>query len=230
MTYCNEHSVVAREGENKRAASLKCRSWKCPQCAPDRQRRLIAQARGGKPNRLLTLTSIRNDKRTAEQAALELVLAWKIIFAEIRKQDGNKDAQFLAIFERTKLGWPHLHILLRSGWIDQKWLSARMCELTGAWHADIRKVKSERGAARYVAKYTAKGPGKFGTLKRSWCTPRWEVDQTNKKRPPLLWAYQRHTLRSWIEAYEDAGYRVELTGAAEAIAYGAAAHEELASA
>lgn len=221
MGLCNSRSVVAPDGSNKVAVSLRCKSWTCEHCAPKRQAALIDKAKAGEPNRIVTLTSLRQPGLTAEQAARELVAAWKIIFKEIRKQHGNHDAQFLTVFEATKLDWPHLHILMRSGWIDQKWLSARMKQLTASPVCDVRRVHSKRGAARYVAKYVAKGPGKFGTLKRYWCTPAYEIDQDYKNRAPLEWQYHRHSLAEWIDAYRDAGFQVEHVSDDKAIAHGA---------
>lgn len=75
---------------------------------------------------------------------------------------------FLAVFEATKKGWPHLHILSRAKWLDQKWLSNRMRQLIGAPVCDVRTVKNARHLSWYLAKYIGKNPHHFEGTKRYW--------------------------------------------------------------
>lgn len=208
MAYCGERCISTTEGSAKIAVTLKCRSWGCADCAPRRQRQLVAQAIAGHPTRLLTLTSRRTEGTTAERAAKALVLAWRLIRRRIHSQHADKRVEFLAIFERTQLGWPHLHILMRGPYLDQRWLSAQMQELTDSPIVDIRRVKSKRGAAHYVAKYTAKGPGQFGTLKRYWRSKAYEVVPYIKKKSAHLWDIQTMSLHKWAQAFVEFGWTV----------------------
>ncbi|MEE8540002.1 MAG: hypothetical protein V3S54_09300 [Woeseiaceae bacterium] len=79
-----------------------------------------------------------------------------------------KALPFLAVFEKTKRGEPHLHILLRTVYLDQAWLSDQMKELIGAPIVDIRSLTSAAKIANYVTKYIAKDPHKFIGTKRYW--------------------------------------------------------------
>lgn len=101
-----------------------------------------------------------------------------------KKQYGYKNIPYLCVFEATKKGEPHLHILARVAWISQKWLSKQMQDINGAPVCDIRKVRSEGHVARYLAKYIGKEPHRFGTCKRYWYTKGWDLDPYE----PIPWA------------------------------------------
>lgn len=210
MAYCGEHCISTTEGRDRLAVSLRCRSWLCAECAGQRQRQLVAKACAGHPTRLITLTSRRSGNEIPHSAAQALVRAWRLIRRQIRRDDPSNRVEFLAIFEQTKTGWPHLHILVRSAWIDQAWLSRQMQRLTNSPIVDIRAIHSKRGAAKYVAKYTAKGPGKFGTLKRYWASKAWEVVPYVKRQGSSGWEVQRMSLTSWMDAWRTFGWTVEL--------------------
>lgn len=166
MSYCGERSLVKYQGESRIVASQLCRAWTCPDCAPNRQKRLIAEAHAGSPNTFLTLTSRRREGLTANQAALELTRAWRLIRLRLMRHRRLKKLPFLAVMEATQSGWPHLHILLRSIWIDQRQLSAWMDELAESPIVDIRRIDNKGKVAAYVAKYVSKCAHKFGTAKR----------------------------------------------------------------
>lgn len=88
------------------------------------------------------------------------------------------------MFEATKKGEPHLHLLLRAPFIPQKWLSEQMNELIEAPIVDIRKVGHARNAGRYVAKYVGKGPKPFAALKRYWTSQGYNLEEKRKRRSP----------------------------------------------
>lgn len=94
----------------------------------------------------------------------------------------NGKFDFIAFFERTEKGWPHLHILARSKWLDSKWLSAQCAELLGSPVVDVKRVQSAKGVARYVTKYVTKALVKFATLKRYYSSRKWDL----KPKPPKL--------------------------------------------
>lgn len=166
MSYCGERSLVKYDGPARIVASQLCRAWTCPDCAPNRQKRLIAEAHAGSPNTFLTLTSRRREGLTANQAALQITRAWRLIRLRLMRQRRLKKLPFLAVMEATRNGWPHLHILLRSIWIDQKQLSAWMDELAESPIVDIRRIDNKGKVAAYVAKYVSKCAHKFGSAKR----------------------------------------------------------------
>lgn len=166
-------SIVKHVGHIVTCMKLSCRSWGCEDCAPQRKRRLIAEANEGHPERFITLTVNPNWFNSPEERAERLVKAWRKIrkrFLALRK---GHVCEFLAVFELTALGEPHLHIVQRGSYMSQKWLSAQMAELMGAPIVDIRTVKGAKEVAKYVAKYISKRNIKIGTLKRYWRSKGW---------------------------------------------------------
>jgi len=131
---------------------------------------LIAQARDGAPTTFITLTAAASSGETPGARARALAAAWRKVVRAACKKYGYKSIPYICIFEATKKGEPHLHILCRVKWISQKWLSNKMKELTGSPIVDIRTVKNVKQACDYVAKYIGKQPHRFATCKRYWST------------------------------------------------------------
>jgi hypothetical protein len=125
---------------------------------------------------------------------------------------------FLAVFEQTKLGWPHLHIVCRVPWIDQRWLSAQMDKAIGAPIVDIRRIANLQELAGYVAKYIGKDPHHFEGTKRYWKSKDYDL------RSPFEWpdkpTWQRRTIdiRAWITEQQLAGYHAWCKSPTEAFA------------
>lgn len=166
--YCTQVSLVQQHEFHAVIIPLYCNTWSCDICAPRRRRRLVREAAEGTPNRLITLTVRgRADDHQAARAR-DLVAAWRILRKLYIRKHGKGSLEFLAVFERTRRGEPHLHILCRSGYVDQRWLSAHMNRLIGAPVVHVQALHNRRHAARYVAKYVAKGCGVFAGCKRYW--------------------------------------------------------------
>jgi hypothetical protein len=166
MTLCTERTLVNTTGDEGIAAPLRCKRWTCPECQPIRKRQLQQQAAAGQPTHFITLTSNPHNWADPTERARMLTYAWARIRRSAARQFGNDGIEFLAVFEKTKRGEPHLHILARCKYIPQGWLSNKLKYYTGAYIVDIRKVKDTKHAAFYVAKYIGKSPGHFGTTKR----------------------------------------------------------------
>lgn len=201
MSLCREWTLVKTLGNSAEGTPLKCRSWSCDYCQPERAIQLIAIALSGQANTFLTLTCRRDGSRTANEAARALAQAWRMVRQEaerIQKREHQRNAstpnneqrkprpggpspgrspvdlgkekriEFLAVFEATKLGWPHLHILCRSKWIDYHWLSDQMRKRLNSPMVNVQRITNPAKAAGYVAKYCGKAPHKFGDCKRYW--------------------------------------------------------------
>ena len=209
MTYCGERTLASTVEGVKTAITLRCRSWGCADCAPQRKRQLVAKGISGSPNRLITLTSRHRKDQTPEDAAKALVRAWRIIRSTIKKKNPREKVEFLAVFEETKTGWPHLHILVRSAWLDQRWLSAQMARLTDSPIVDIRAVHNQRGVASYVSKYIGKAPGKFGTLKRYWTSQAYELINKIAGRKKVTWSIEKMSLAQWANMWSRFGFVIE---------------------
>ncbi len=165
---CQSHTLVKNEKDRITFYPLRCRCWHCPECHGARTARLIDEAKQGKPNIFITLTSRRRPNWTPDYAARRLASAWRLIRAEYLREHGAHSLPFLCVFEKTKKGWPHLHIVGRCKWLDQKWLSKRMRELTDSPVVDVRRVSGIGKVANYIAKYIAKDPSRFQGTKRYW--------------------------------------------------------------
>ena len=199
-----------------------CRAWSCEICQPRRQAQLVAKAKRGLPDTFITLTVNPARCRTPYERARALADAWRKVVKRIKRKYGYKTLPYLCVFEATKKGEPHLHILARCKWIDQAWLSAQMAELIGAPIVDIRRVTTVDSAARYVAKYVGKQPHKFHSCKRYWSTRDYVVVPREVPEDGInfdgTWEILDIPLYLWIEGQEAIGRTVEV-GRNHAIAY-----------
>jgi len=149
----------------------------------------MAQAVGGKPTTLLTITVNPDHLDSPHARAVELSHAWRRLRRAIMKRQKLEALPFIAVFERTKKGEPHLHILLRAPFIPQRWVSAWLKREIGAPVCDIRRVKGTSQAAAYIAKYVGKDPQRFVGTKRYWSSQDYDVrpdfDPAERRPEPL---------------------------------------------
>lgn len=165
---CGETSFISHQGHDLVVARFRCKSWTCPHCAPKRLKRLAKEAYLGRPTKFLTLTARAHDGWTPDEAAASLVESWKRMREAIQERFNTGIIPFIAVFERHKSGWPHLHILFRGPYIPQRWISRYMARRIDSPIVDIRAIKSRKRAAAYVAKYISKAPDQFRGRKRYW--------------------------------------------------------------
>jgi len=165
---CGEWALVKRSYPAMTIMPLRCKCWTCETCRPLRAARLVHEARAGRPNTFITLTTRRFPGGCPHYAARRLSRAWRQVRREYVAAHGKGSLAFLTVFEATKQGWPHLHIVARCKWIDQGWLSKRMGALIGAPIVDVRRIKGLKEVAAYVAKYIGKNPHRFAGTKRYW--------------------------------------------------------------
>lgn len=182
MAHCETNSILASYPPGIKINPLKCKRWTCPECKHSRSSRLRHEAHRGLPNTFLTLTVNPKWGVSKDHRARSLKEAWTRIHRKAKKEQHKEELEYLCVFEVTKAGEPHLHVLCRSSWIDQKWLSDQMKAEMDAPIVDIRRVNNPKKAATYVAKYVSKQPEKFPGTKRYWrslhyfCLPKeeWE--------------------------------------------------------
>lgn len=120
--------------------------------------------------------------------------------------------QYLAVIEAHKSGWPHLHILCRSEWIDQKWLKAQTIDLLDAPIVDVQRINRHSQVNAYVAKYCGKCAHKFGTAKRYWQTkryPKQKYEKPAKKVEPGtdVW-HGRERIHQYVWLWQSRGWNV----------------------
>lgn len=190
------------------AFKVHCNSWSCPDCAPRRRQRLIREAREGSPVRFITLTVNPHWFGSPEERAAQLAKAWRLAVASYRHRWPHHEAEYLAVFEATAKGEPHLHIIWRGGFVPQKWLSAQMNKRIGAPIVDVRRVHGQDQVIRYISKYISKRSIRFGTCKRYWSSRGWVAKsprQLRKERNAgaIFGRTKRHittVLEEWIAA------------------------------
>jgi hypothetical protein len=246
MTICREWLLVKTIGSVATAEPLRCRSWACEFCAPDRRKQLIAQAIGGLPNTFITLTITPNVGQSPDHRARMLVAAWRTIrrwatseHAQIdplelenwrnhqlwrsnpsrprdilgREHPDNGTVPFMAVFERTKKGEPHLHILARAEWVPQGWLSKCCASLLCSPVVDVRRITNRAKMAAYVAKYCGKDPASFGTVKRYWCSQDYEIDKPldheDRQLDGATFEIFRSDAQDWVTQKEREGWIVQ---------------------
>ncbi|KKL76220.1 hypothetical protein LCGC14_2047050 [marine sediment metagenome] len=185
---CQSHTIVKNEKDRITFYPLRCRCWHCPECHAARTARLIDEAKQGKPNIFITLTSRRRPNWTPDYAARRLAVAFRIIRAEYLRAHGKSSFPFLCVFEKTKRGWPHLHIVGRCKWLDQKWLSNRMRQLTDSPIVDVRRISNLGKITNYITKYIGKDPSKFEGTKRYWRSQDY-LRPSPDEEPPIIIPY-----------------------------------------
>lgn len=203
MTVCGGWSLEKYDRNGYHAITMWCRSWSCADCAPRRKRQLQSMARSGKPNKFLTLTIRAGMAGTPEEHAQMLSDAFKLLIKRWRRYKPNSEIEYLAIFEPHLSGIPHLHVCLRAPYTDQKWLSAQMSELIDSPHVDIRAVTDQGRVAFYISKYITKANKRFGSMKRYWCSKKYQPPRegnSDADEPRLgAWRLVKESLSSLAE-------------------------------
>jgi len=175
------YSLVKQSGRKIKITPLRCKCWSCKRCAPLKKKQLRWMALKGRPTKMITLTVSSQAGPTPTARARSLVTAWRQVRRKARKEFRQSKIEFLAVFEKTEAGEPHLHILTRMQYVPQAWLSAQMGKLICSPIVHIRAIKSKKVASWYVSKYVAKDPTRFEGTKRFWRS----FDYMKKpKKPP----------------------------------------------
>lgn len=170
---CTEMTLLEQVGNAYWATPLYCNRWSCDICAPRRSAALRRLARRGDPDSFLTLTIRAKPGDDPDDLAVKLAHAWRRARRALMRERRLKSLPFLAVFERTKRGFPHLHILMRAPFIPQRTISRLMDDLIGSPIVDIRRISTAREAAAYVSKYVGKDPHAFLGVKRYWRSQDW---------------------------------------------------------
>lgn len=190
---CTERSLVKHEGQALTCTPLRCKCWSCDHCAPNRRRDLKWKARNAAPTIFLTLTVKRGLYPTPEAQAAAMATGWRMLRQYLCRLLDRKAIPFLAIVEKHKSGWPHLHILLRTKYIDHRLIREWWVGRFNSPQIWIEQVDDQRKAAVYVSKYLAKHPERFEGCKRYWCSQDWDLA---KNKVPKV----EHEADVWFEA------------------------------
>jgi hypothetical protein len=141
-------------GDGQYLVGLTCKRWGCRYCAQQKIRKLSWLTSGAKPTRLLTLTvdpklysSPREAFDRTRAFVPELIRALRVRFGEI---------EYMRVTELTKAGYPHYHLLIRSGFLPHAVVKKLWEAYTGATIVDLRQVTDRFGAYNYLTKYLTK--------------------------------------------------------------------------
>lgn len=118
----------------------------------------MRRLRYAKPNLFATLTTSERTAPTPEEAFTRANAALPILFKRWRRRFPGVRLDYFLVWERTKRGWPHIHLLLSAPRVAKRWLSHQWLELTGCYIVDIQPLGSLEHAASYLAKYLTKDP------------------------------------------------------------------------
>ncbi len=180
---CTERSLVKHEGQALSVRPLRCKCWGCDHCVHQRRRDLWHKAVKGKPRLFLTLTMAPTPGSTPDQQAKELVVHFRMLRQFLMRRLKRRSPTFLAVVEAHQSGWPHLHILVRSGFIHHRLIREWWESRTGSYQIDIRLAKGPRQVASYVSKYISKNPARYEHVKRYWCSQDWDPPASDSLEP-----------------------------------------------
>lgn len=195
---CGENSAVNLTEDGGSAAMLYCKRWSCETCRPRNRWEVIKKARQGKPNAFLTLTVSSSNYDTPEDAARDLVRAWRLLRRGFERDKGIEKVPFIMVIEKHESGWPHMHLLMRTKFIHWGYIKRRWIELTGSSHVDIRAVRGGKRAEYYISKYIGKDPMAFPGCKRWWRSHNYELEESDLAEeflPPAKWSKVEKHLR-----------------------------------
>lgn len=210
---CGNWSVVAHTDEGVIAVPLRCRSWLCPLCAYRNRRKLIRALKDTGVDALLTLTCSPHRYRDPILAFNRLTIAIPVLIKRMRRYARNNPVEYFLVWETTKKGWPHAHLLIRSPFIPQHLLSKWWQDLTASSIVDIRRVHQAPQAAAYVAKYLTKQPHvppgyrRWRTSLHFWQLP--DPPSPRDRRVTLTWHLSQNPVSYLKQVYLALGWHVE---------------------
>ena len=191
-----------------KTAPFRCRSLRCPDCAPTEARRLADKlgswAEALKLTRFWTFTldpKMLPELTTTEARVKYLRKLWNKFLTALRRD--NPGLKLITVLEFHKSGWPHLHVLL-DRYLKWDRVQKRWHRYGGGQHVHVKYVDVHRVAA-YLSKYLT-DPAKLDS--------QGDIDGTDGGRSLLFWDWPKkarhHTssrcihLAFMVEQWEEA--------------------------
>lgn len=217
---CGEWSLVRASDDGLKAIPLRCRRWDCPDCGPRQKRRLLRCLESTRVDALLTLTCARNHYPDPRTAFVYLSRQIPHLIKRLRRAYPLVSIEYFCVWEKTSAGWPHVHVLLRGPYIPQRLLARHWSQLARSPVVDIRAVRQDGDAARYLSKYLTKQPAvppgyrRFRTSQSFWQGDR----PTRPPRDPSApaWSMRRDCLAYIVSTWTAAGLVVSFAHPSEA--------------
>lgn len=162
-------------------------------------------AAAGKPERIITLTTRPRPGLSLGRSVRWLRGRWTALLRWLRRNYPR--IEYMAFLELHKSGWPHLHILTRGCYVEQRILSDRWQKLTGAFKAYIQKVdrtwKGINEATKYCLKTARQVHEACPELPVYTKSKRWlPADWNETDRPAGDRAFYALARLPWTEAVE----------------------------
>jgi len=153
---CRNGAIIelAPDGSAARVIPLTCKAWHCPYCGPRLRRIWAARIAAACPQRFLTLTCDPARFKDQETAWPAMKHAFNRLVTLIRT--AGYAFEYVATWELTHAGWPHVHVLQRGDYVPQSKVRAWWIHLGVGSIVHIEAVADHALAAAYVAKYLAK--------------------------------------------------------------------------
>lgn len=214
--WCSFNTIEGHGEDGYTGRAMLCKRWSCPTCQPIRCAQLREKALAGKPNIFLTLTASDAAGDDEDEVARKLVRAWRNILQRGRREGRFQAIHYLCVFEATKRGRPHLHILIRGPYVPKAWISERMQQYMASPVCFIEKVTNRMRAARYVAKYVSKEPWRWQGTKRYWSDQKWRTFdaawKVEAEAMPREWGVVEGMWFNRIRELQDRGWEVREYG------------------
>lgn len=189
-----------------------CKKWACPPCAKRKARKLARLLSRAPANKFITLTQKAHEYETQREAFRRIGRNFHAFVKRLRREYGKENFEYIRVYETTKRGQPHIHVLADCPYISQKYLSEVWEEVSGAKIVDIRRIHNQSAVKSYLSKYLSKGAEMPDNIRRysiSWRMAKkigQDVEEISPDKPH--WSWIPGTIGSQVSSYEQNGWNV----------------------
>jgi hypothetical protein len=99
--YCRSVTALRLDGNHLTAIPLRCKCWTCPDCAPYRRRKLVAQIISGAPQTFITLTWKPRPNFSPTAAAILMSQAFSKLAKTIRRHYPQRPFHYALVWEAS---------------------------------------------------------------------------------------------------------------------------------
>ncbi len=189
---------------------MRCHKWDCPNCGPQNRKRVLRSLEGTRVDTLITLTCSRSHYRSPDAAFYVLSASIPILMKRLRRAFPRTPIEYFCVWESTRTGWPHVHVLFRGPFIPQRTLSRHWADLTCSPIVDIRHVNSQAQVASYLSKYLVKQPRvPFGHRRFRTSRAFWQAGSPSRRNPCPSgepWKLRRDSLYTLADIWVRLGF------------------------